>query len=348
MSARMLVVCPSWVGDVVMATPALARLRRERPGAYIGALLRPGLDRLVEGCDLFDEVHVDRPTGVLGPKRVASRLRPRRYESALLLTNSFSSALIARIAGVRERFGYIRDARGGLLTGGLRPERSGRAFAVVPAIDYYWRLVDAYLLGGEGQDRAPDGVLPLLGVSEAQEGRARAMLDALGLRADAQYAVVVPGASKEIKRWPAERFAKVADHLVRAHGLSVLVSGGPGEEAIVRQVVEAAHRGVHALTGGDLGSLKALIRGCEVLVANDTGPRHIACAFRRPTVTLFGPTDHRWTTIRGLDHQEHVLADPTLGPDEVADAHPERCRIERIEVERVLEAVDRVLGQAGA
>ncbi len=343
MSARLLVVCPSWVGDVVMATPALTRLRRERPGAYIGALVRPGLDRLVEGCGLFDEVHVDRPTGVLGPKRVASRLRPRRYESALLLTNSFSSALVARIAGIPERFGYIRDARGGLLTRGLRPARRGRAYAVVPAIDSYWRLVDAYLCGGEGQERAPEGVLPTLGVSDRQEQQARAMLDALGLSPDTRYAVLIPGASKAHKRWPADRFAQVADHLARAHGLEVLVSAGPGEEDLARQVVDRAPMRAHALTGGDLGSLKALIRGCALLVGNDTGPRHIACAFARPTVTLFGPTDHRWTTIRGLDRQALVLADPTLGGDEVADDFPERCRIDRIEVARVIEAIDRVL-----
>jgi heptosyltransferase II len=100
--------------------------------------------------------------------------------------------------------------------------------------------------------------------------------------------------------------------------------------------------------GGSLGSLKALLADprCRLMVTNDTGPRHIAAAFGVPVVTLFGPTDPRWTTIPVRPGGEAVLvADPTLPADEVADDHPERCRIERIEVERVIGAVEGLLGR---
>src|SRR5690349_1107621 len=113
---RLVVICPSWVGDVVMATPALRLLRSRLKGSFIGGLVRPGMDELLAGTDFFDEVHVERAGGVMGPKFAAAKLRPRRYDAALLLTNSFSTALIARIAGVPRRVGYNRDARGLLLT----------------------------------------------------------------------------------------------------------------------------------------------------------------------------------------------------------------------------------------
>ena len=116
MSLRILIVLPSWVGDAIMATPALGLVRSRAPGALIGVLARPGIDQVLSGLEFFDEVHVERAAGVMGPKRVAAMLRPRRYDSALLLTNSFSTALTARLAFIPRRIGYARDGRCLLLT----------------------------------------------------------------------------------------------------------------------------------------------------------------------------------------------------------------------------------------
>src|SRR5262245_57469670 len=113
---RLLIVLPSWVGDVTMATPTLRTIRVTLPGVFIGGLCRPGIDQLLAGTSFFDELHVERASGVFGPKFVAAKLRPRRYDTALLLTNSFSTALTVRIAGIPRRIGYDRDARGLLLT----------------------------------------------------------------------------------------------------------------------------------------------------------------------------------------------------------------------------------------
>src|SRR5690606_4405022 len=146
---------PSWLGDVVMATPALRLIREALPGALIGALLRPGMDELLAGSDLVDQLHVDRARGVMGPKIVASRLRQHRYDTCLLLTNSFSTALIARLAFIRRRIGYDRDGRGLLLTDRLDPprrERPHKGFAPVPAVGYYLRAARV-LIGEEAANR---------------------------------------------------------------------------------------------------------------------------------------------------------------------------------------------------
>jgi len=154
---RLLVVCPSWVGDVVMATPVFRLLRDELPGSFIGGLVRPGCDQVLAGTNFFDEVHVERASGVLGPKFVAAKVRPRRYDTALLLTNSFSTALITRIAGVPRRFGYDRDGRGFLLTNKIKAQKkSDGGWSIVPAVDYYWRIGTHMLNESSSQSRSPN------------------------------------------------------------------------------------------------------------------------------------------------------------------------------------------------
>jgi heptosyltransferase-2 len=156
---RLLIVMPSWVGDACMATPALRLIRDRCKGSFIGGLVRPGIDELLAGAEFFDELHVDRARGVMGPKLVANKLRPRRYDAALLLTNSFSTALIVRLAGIPRRIGYDRDSRGLLLTDRLAPpRRADGKWATIPAADYYLGAAWHGLLAaatGAGPAQAP-------------------------------------------------------------------------------------------------------------------------------------------------------------------------------------------------
>lgn len=376
---RLLVVCPSWLGDVVMATPALRLMRSALPGAFIGGLVRPGLDELLAGTDFFDELHVDRAAGVMGPKLVAAKVRPRRYDAAALLTNSFSTALITRLAFIPRRVGYDRDGRGLLLTERLKaPRRADGRWACVPAVEYYLRVAEAVVGdGARWANGAARGAEPPraaarleLGVTESQAREGVRVLEAAGVGEGERVAVINPGANNEAKRWPAERFGEIAAWLAREGGFKVLVNGSPGEREVVERVVGVARgvlggecegvptAGVNPLGGGErrvvgltelgvtIGSLKAVVRRAGLMVTNDTGPRHIAAAFGVPTVTLFGPTDPRWTTLPTLGgaRRAEVVADPTLPEGEIADDHPDRCRIDRIGVERVQAAVEEVLG----
>jgi len=156
-SRRVLVVAPTWVGDVVMATPALRVLRDRLPGSLIGALVKPGIDDVLAGSSFFDELHVDTRAGVMGAKRAAAKVRRGRYDTAILFTNSFSTALIARLAGIPERIGFGRDGRSMLLTQSLLSPRrvdtppfcestvSKRIWAPMPACEHYLRLVRRFL-----------------------------------------------------------------------------------------------------------------------------------------------------------------------------------------------------------
>ncbi|MFO0832213.1 MAG: glycosyltransferase family 9 protein [Phycisphaerales bacterium] len=374
---RLLIVLPSWVGDAVMATPALRLIRDAYRGAFIGALCRPGINDLLAGSGLVDEFHVERVSGVMGPKFVAAKVRPRRYDTCLLLTNSFSTALTVRIAGIPRRVGYDRDARGLLLSHPLAvPKKGPFAKALIPAVTYYWRAAESLIHslppGGGGRagasaptSQAPDTAtatleLPVdapmeLATTPAEEAAANEVLaKAIPGSAPAPLALLNPGGNNEAKRWPADRFAALADHLVRTRGFTILINGSPAEGPLCRAIAQqtralnpAAQCGVLPDAGITLGALKAIVKRSALMVTNDTGPRHIAAAFGVPMVSLFGPTDHRWTLIptRPSGPEEVVVADPTLPADQLSNDHPDRCRIDRIEVARVIEACGRVLGQ---
>lgn len=352
---RLLVVMPSWVGDAVMATPTLRLIRRALPGVFVGGLVRPGIDQLLAGSDLLDELHIAHATGVLGPKFIAAKVRPRRYDTALLLANSFSSALIVRVAGIPRRLGYDRDARGLLLTDRLAaPKRADGRWAIVPAVDYYRTLAQELLFKPRGlvsttTEHATASLPMELATTPAEEFAADELFAKAGVAPGTPCAILNPGGNNVAKRWPADRFAALADHLSSAHQLTVLINGSPGERELVAQIASMCKAPAVQLSelGITLGSLKAIVRRCRVMVTNDTGPRHLAAAFGVPLVSLFGPTDPRWTTIptRPGAPEMVLTADPTLPESEVADDHPERCSIDRITLHDVLGAVDGVLGR---
>ena len=358
--ARLLVVLPSWVGDAVMATPTLRVLREYLPGAFIGALARPGIDELLTGTAYFDELHVDRAHGVMGPKRVANKVRPRRYETAILLTNSFSTALITRLSGIDDRIGYDRDGRGLLLTDRVQAKRrrdvrpfsqsetDPSAWAPIPACDYYYALAER-LLTQCGLTPGPMGPMELV-VTETDELNAREVLATAGVPQRAKCVVLNPGGNDDAKRWPAERYASLASYLAKHHGVRVLINGSPKERELVRTIIDACSDASHihdlASSGVTLGALKAIVRDAALMVTNDTGPRHIAAAVGTPVLSLFGPTDPRWTTIPFKD--ELVMrANPELPEEEVADDHPEKCRIEQIKLGDVVASANSLLAGVG-
>lgn len=362
---RLLIVMPTWVGDAVMATPACRVVREALPGALVGALVRRPIDEIVSGSELFDDVIVAPSGGLMAPKVAAQRVRMGRYDAALILPNSFSSALTARLAGVRRRFGYDRDGRGLLLTDRIPSKRrrevepfarSGsdpEGWAPIPAADYYLDLASFMLDHLRLRIPAPGPME--LGVSDAEARESARIIKEAGLDGR-RFAVLNPGGNNEAKRWPADRFAQLGAHLIDAHGLAIAVNGSPGEKDLVEEIAARAFTrsrgGAPAVAlpsfGTRVGSLKGIIRRASLMVTNDTGPRHIAAAFGVPVVTLFGPTDHRWTTIAPYVSAREIelVADPTLPEEEVSNDHPERCRVDRIAYERVAEAVEELLRSA--
>jgi heptosyltransferase-2 len=305
---KILVVQPSWVGDAVMATPTLRALRELYPSAHMSYLMRRYVKPVYAGMPWADQLITYR-TGKTKAKAgkgqffdLAARLRAARFDLAVLLPNSFKSALVCKMAGIPRVVGYERDGRGFLLTDKLLPVKDRGKFIPSPIVKYYLGL--AHYLGSGHRDLRLQ-----LFVTEGEKREARDVLARCGLDPDLErpashgrppLIVLNPGAAfGAAKCWRAEYFAELADRLIDELGATVLLSAAPKERAIVETIKrQMRHAPVDLSTAGmTLGSLKEIVRRCDLMVTNDTGPRHIAAALDVPVVTVFGPTHPEWTEI---------------------------------------------------
>jgi lipopolysaccharide heptosyltransferase II len=291
---RVAVFLPNWVGDVVMATPAIHALRERYPRGRFLAVAKPYVAGVLDGSPWFDELVYYDKSG--GPKRgtmaVARRLLAESVDLAVLFPNTLRSALAAWMGRCRQRIGYARRGRGWLLTDALDPVRDAAGKLVpCPVIDAYNRLA-------ERAGAAPDRRLRLTNTPR-QEAAAQQVWRQTGLDRFPEVVCLNPGAAfGSSKFWSVPSFADLARRLVRARGCGVLVLCGPGERDMARQIVSAAGLpGVGSLADvpPSLGLTMACVRRADLLVTTDSGPRHFAAAFGTPVVTLFGPTHIAWT-----------------------------------------------------
>ena len=286
--------CPNWIGDVVMATPALRAVRQHFADARLIGVMKPYVAGVLDGGTWFDEtIFANGGLWSQSIPAVAWRLRRMKVDLAVLFTNSFRSAWTARLAGCKRIVGYARDWRSWLLTDRLPALRDARGeFVPSPVIDAYNHLVEHVGCPQPGYRMA-------LHTTTEDEVIADRVWHKFHL-ADAPVIVALnPGAAfGSAKHWPVEYFAELAGKLAGERGAAVLVLCGPGERAMARQIVSQARRPtVHGLMDEpvSLGLLKACIRRADLLITTDSGPRHFAAAFDRPVVTLFGPTHIAWT-----------------------------------------------------
>lgn len=293
---RILISIPNWVGDAVMATPALMAIRRRFPQARIVHLMRPYVSDVLSGAGLADEVmfwpdrgHPGAPRGMLS---LLKRIRRERFDLGVLLTNSFRSAMTVRLGGVGRRVGYARDGRSWLLTERLAPHRRNGHFVPTPALDYYNEI--ARSLGCEDI-----GDQMVLATSAADEAVIDRRLAEGG--EGSPLVVLNPGANYgAAKCWPPEHYARLADGLRDRFGARVVASLSPKERWIAERLKATIRRPMEIFIDPPLGlgPLKALIRRCRLLITNDTGPRHFAAAFGVPVITIFGSSDPAWTETR--------------------------------------------------
>ena len=335
----LLVVMPSWIGDIVMATPALAALADARPDIAIRATVRPGLAPVLQGVPWLEDLEIASLRGPLGPLGDARRLARRRPDAVLLLPNSLRSGLFAKLLGSPRRIGYSVQGRGWLLTDPVPPAGSASGVGPSTTLEDYCGLVEA-AFGIRIGNRAPE-----LHTTEDQEQEADRLLEGI----EGPLIILNPGANRADKRWSAANFAELADRLRARHPHTVVVNGAPGESAVLEEICRKSAPGVVNLSsrGSSLGALMAVVRRADLLITNDTGPRHLAAALGTPAVVLFGPTDRRFTILPGV-REQHLVAEPFLTEDRIADDHPAACRIDRIAVGDVVHAAELLLEERGS
>jgi heptosyltransferase II len=310
---KVAVFLPNWVGDAVMATPAIRALRSRFAHSRLTGVLRPYIADVFAGSPWFDDlIHLD-PKGPKNQRwpRVAAQLRSRRIDLAVLFPNSFHSAFVAFLGGCKERVGYALHGRSHLLT--VMPQWESDALGrriPSPIVDAYNGLARA--VGCADVERRMQ-----LFTTPDDEAAADRLWQKLDFAANAEVVCLNPGAAfGAAKHWSSSAFAELARLLHERRGSQILVLCGPNERELARAIVKQAGVASAASLADEavsLGLTKACIRRSSLLVTTDSGPRHFATAFDRPVVTLFGPTHIAWTETfhpLGVNLQKQVACGP--------------------------------------
>ena len=286
---------PNWIGDCIMAIPALKALSKQYSLTLAG---KPWLAELFRGQTFFNRI--------IPFRSFLSKLPSA--EVGILFTNSFSSAFNFFISGVKKRIGYSTDLRKPLLTDPLKPP--GKIHQVLQ----YNRLAE-YLIGKFNEDIS-------LKIEKAQK--------------DIDF-IIIPGASKQAKRWRERRFRLLGEKL-REKGFTVLYVGAKFEEELIKRAA-----GNIPFSTPQLGELPQLLARAKVVIGNDTGPIHLAAAVKTRVLVIFGPTDPSLTAPWGQENSI-IYKKPECGP-----CHKSRCSSSKhicmnsIKVEEVFERAVNIL-----
>jgi heptosyltransferase-2 len=284
MSRRLLIFAPNWLGDAVMALPAVADVRRGLPGAVIDIAARPAIAPLLPLVPGIGQAVVFGTTA----DSLAS-IRAGGYDTILLLTNSFNTAWLARRSGVPERWGYRNEFRSMLLTRAVAPPTRVHQAA------YYQHLTTA--LGF-----AASPLVPSLGVPADLRVIGEERLVEQQWDGRTPLVAVAPGAAfGGAKRWPAAHVAATIDALAR-DGVRAVLIGAPADAKAGAEVLALVHtslRPIDLIGRTDLSTLAAVLVHCRGLVTNDSGAMHFAAARGVNVTAVFGPTNEHETRPLG-------------------------------------------------
>jgi heptosyltransferase-2 len=329
---RLLLVGLNWIGDTLMALPAVQVLRRRHPEAHLAVLVKPGLVGLWKLHGAPDEI-LTYTNGVGAAFRAARQIRAGRFDRVYVLPHSIRSALVPFLAGVPDRRGLPGWGRRWLLHEVIRPDRGpgrlhqGFEYADLLAPGERLRVLEA-----------PQLILPAQALAEAES-----LIGAPPRR----WLAVLPGAARgPAKRWPAGHFARVAERWIAETGGSVLLLGGREDAAVCDELAAGLGPRAHSLAGRTtLPVWAAALKLADVVLANDSGGMHLAAAVGTPVVAVFGMTDPGQTGPLGS--RTRIVQDEGARRRDVArDSEEAQKRLAAISPERVYEALLDVVAEA--
>lgn len=332
---KILIRGPNWVGDSVLAIPAMKAIRAHFSGAEMTLLVRPWVAGIFTSVPFINRVWSEpRPSGFADWSRVTREIRKRGFDLAMLLPNSFESALMVFLGRVPERVGYGTDGRGLLLTSAIAPPRE-----TLHQVDYYLALAEAVSASVEN---------PSIGIEATAEERANArkLLRAEGIPEGEPFLVLNPGAAYgSAKRWREDRFARAGDTLAQEMGLRVAIIGSETERLIGEAVRSRMKSNTAVLSGKtSLETLIGVLAESSLMITNDSGPMHIAAALGVPTVAVFGSTDERVTGPYGP--RTKIVKHPVeCSPCLLRECPIDHRCMERVETEDVCQAARELVGK---
>jgi len=278
---NILVIKLRYLGDVLLATPALRALKAAYPKARLTALVNRGTDEiLVSNPDVDDIIPLERGT-IVEQWRFAMAVRRRRFDIVVDLTDGDRAAFLTRISGASVRIGFNAEQRW-----------TGRCYTTVVHGDAAAHRIERDLAALRPLNLSVTDTIPRLWLTREDESRAEEFIAKLPVRSDQQIVVIQPGARYWFKAWPSERFAELADRLTERFGCQILVGGSQQEAELTRLVVKQAKSHLTTIAGlVSIRTLAAVLKRSALFVGNDSGVMHIATAVGTPVVALFGPSN---------------------------------------------------------
>ncbi|MFH1876397.1 MAG: lipopolysaccharide heptosyltransferase II [Candidatus Omnitrophota bacterium] len=288
---RILIVTVNWLGDAIMTTPALRALKRAIPDTYVALMgtgrvrdvyaQNPYLDEFIE----FDERSTHRR--LTAKLSFIAFLRAQKFDTVFLIHRSFTRAFMCLLAGIPRRIGWKRPKTCGIVNYPVTPRA-----CPVHRQDHYLHLFEQ--AGIPVVDRNPE-----VFVSSQEHAIAHTLLGAQAIGNTPIVGIHV-AANWELKRWPAERFAELADLLAKKHHCTILFTGAEPDAALVSRVTGQMSTQAAMLCGKtSIRQLAALITHMRMFISNDSGPAHLAASLGVPTLVIFGPTSPALTAPRG-------------------------------------------------
>lgn len=268
-----------------MSLPVLWKIREALPEAHLAVASSGWCGDIYRQCSAINEVLELPSNGKLFEElKFSNFVRSQNFDSAVILPNSFHSALVPLLAGIKLRFGYQTDGRGFLLS-----DAAYKPKAKKHTVLYYQELLEILGIDWPSGSEKFD-----LEITEAVTKETVTILAAHGV---SQYKTLVgfsPGAAwGPSKRWPSENFKEALSLITSVEGRHALLFGSPGDKKLTASIREGSEKSSSDLAGAfdNLHHLVAAIKMCDLLVTNDSGPMHIAAAVGTPVLVFFGPTD---------------------------------------------------------
>lgn len=279
---KILIRATNWVGDAIIALPALRAVRARFPEAEIAILARSYIAAIYDNQGVADKLVI-----LDGGRSVIAELKNQKFDTALLLQNAFQAAWIAWRAAIPQRIGYARDGRSLLLTKPVPVPKQGET----PAHEQYYYLELLRRIGW--LDLLPNEAHITLNVPQGNRDRAAEFLITAGARPGKVRIAIGAGASYGMaKCWPPSRFAELANRLQSQMEGDVILFGTTSEAPVSAAITAAMRHPPIDLTGKtSIADLPALLSQCDLFVGNDSGAMHVAAAVGVPVVAVFGPTD---------------------------------------------------------
>ncbi|HUN64670.1 MAG TPA: glycosyltransferase family 9 protein [Bacteroidota bacterium] len=329
-----------FIGDIVLTTPLIRAIRERYPDAYLAYLGDKKAVTLLQGNPFLDEVipyDFSRPD-FLEQIRVGFLLRKRRLDVFIDLFSNPRSALLARASGARIRIGRDVPGRGSLYT-----HRMPDFGSMTPAIDFHFGYLEPIGVPGRKADTE-------IFLSEDELREARIFLRHQDVDPGRPLVALHPGATWPNKRWQAERFAALADLLRAKLGAEILLSPGPGDEALMSDILGKTAGVIHLLPVLPVRQLASVFAVCRLLISNDCGPMHIGAAVGTPTFGIFGPEPPEvWFPYSRERGHRVFYSRIECAPCRVTSCHRDPSHylecMTRIPVEEVFSEAEQLLGR---